>query len=258
MPQTSAARSLLARAAFNVTRRNRIADFTAGCGAASAGVHFVEGDGGAGGSGDAAKAAAEKAAADKAAADKAAAEKAAADKLAAEKVTLTAKELDERIKAEVAKFQADAAAKAAEEKKQADAAAEAKKLAEEGKWKELNDKKDAENASLKIDLAIRDHLAGDDKLKDYAGCAKYIKPLIPAADAADPSKLATAIKTAVEQYVKDNPRQPTGGPAPSPGRGAKGEPRNEPSPASAKTAEERSAAFLNRFQPPPRLQPSKN
>lgn len=141
------------------------------------------------------------------------------------KVELTEDELNQRIEA-AKKEERDAAAETKKKEQEATAAEEAKK---KGEWETLakaaetkQKEAEAQVSDLKIDIAIRDALT-DEKLRDYAGCAKYIKPQIDAALAGDQKKLDAAIKAAVDQYVKDNPRKPGGGPPPAPSRsGARG------------------------------------
>lgn len=177
------------------------------------------------------------------------------DPPAPKKIELTEDELNTRIEA-AKQSERDAATKA---KKTADDAAAAEEARKKGEFekvanteKEKRETAERENASLRIDIAIRDHLA-DEKLRDYAGCAKYIKPQIDVAKASDPSKLAEAITAAVEQYVKDNPRSLAGKPPVPPGRSG-GAPGNKQQQTNEQaTAAERDAKYLNRFQPPARF-----
>ncbi len=138
-----------------------------------------------------------------------------------EPLTMSRRELqklidDNRKEAEKAS-EAKAAQRATKDQEERD-----RKAAEEqGKYKELADKERsekeklaAENRSLRVGSALRDHLA--EKHPEYAGCAKYILPQVPA-DADDTDK---AIATATADYVKDNPRtatNPGGAPPAAPG-----------------------------------------
>lgn len=153
------------------------------------------------------------------------------------KLELTEEELQSRIKSALDDQQKKADQKAQKEREDA----ERKAAEEQGKFKELADKERAEkerlaaeNRTLRVSSALRDHLA--EKHPEYVGTAKYILPLVPAD--ADGDELAKAIESAAEQYVKDNPRQPkSGGGGAQPatqrvaGRGIAQSPQNNDRPA---------------------------
>lgn len=126
----------------------------------------------------------------------------------ADKVTLTKAELQQQI-ADALKAEREAAA---EEKRKAQEEADRKKAEDEGKYQEIADQEKAartaaesEAANLRRDIAIRDAIAADES-GIPASCAKYITPLVDASKKGE--DLAKAAKAAVEQYAKDNPRQP--------------------------------------------------
>jgi hypothetical protein len=120
---------------------------------------------------------------------------------------------DDRISAAVAKA-LDAERKATAEKLAKDKeAADLAAAKEQGKWKEIAEaaeKKATEAEHLlavqRADTTLTDHLAADHP--DYLPRKKYIAPLIPTGLAGD--ELIKAVKSAVAEFVKDNPIQPKG------------------------------------------------
>lgn len=144
------------------------------------------------------------------------------DPPAPKKLELTEAELQAKIDAAVKKR--DESAAEAQRKKDEETAAksaeeDAKKRGDIDAIQKAADDKvakaQAEAADARLDIAIRDTLA-DEKYRDYAACAKYIKPLVDPKLAGD--KQAEAITAAIEQYVKDNPRATKGAAIPAPTR----------------------------------------
>lgn len=138
------------------------------------------------------------------------------------------------LKAQTEKAIADALAK-----REKDAEEQAKKADREKKKKEgdvqglLEAEKEA-NAELKreaealkfslkreqVHSALRDHLIENNEA--YVKCANYILPLIEFDADTDDDAIQTSIKSAVAQYVKDNPRSGGEGGSGAPGAGARG------------------------------------
>lgn len=114
-----------------------------------------------------------------------------------------------RVDAALEKERKATAEKAAKEQEERD-----RKAAEEqGKWKELAEKErlkreeaESHNLRLRQEAVLSEHLATDHP--DYVTCKRYIAPLIPAD--ADGDELTKAVKAAVADYVKDNPREKKG------------------------------------------------
>lgn len=148
------------------------------------------------------------------------------------KLELTEAELQEKIekalakqKAQFDKEQADTKAKADEDAKKKQGEYQQLYESEVAKGKE----KDAKVGDLELQLKARDvesklmsHLA--ENHKDYIGVVRYIKPLINFDLTTPEDDLQKRIKTAVDQYVKDNPRNAAGSVSlpPSHGRLPKG------------------------------------
>lgn len=147
-----------------------------------------------------------------------------------DKVTLSRAELQQQIDAAVAERDRKAEAKAKKEREDA----EAKAAAERGEWQKVAEKAQAELDRVAGELRNRD-LAG--RVRDYlaehhagyvadpkAHPETYVLPLLAGlpADAA-PEDVTKAVKTAAEQYVKDNPRAtpPASGAPAAPQRAAK-------------------------------------
>jgi hypothetical protein len=132
---------------------------------------------------------------------------------AEDKVTLTKAELEQQKAEAVNAAEQRAAEKARKEKADADAAT----AKEQGKFKELLDKSEAEVRALKSNALrvevrdrIRDKLAADHP--EYVGAEKYILPLVEFDADTAPEELTKRLGAAVAAFVKDNPRtKPAGG-----------------------------------------------
>lgn len=127
---------------------------------------------------------------------------------------------DERRKADEAKQRE----KEERERAEAEKRGEFEKVAQQEREKreKAEAERDAERLTSRakdVDLKLRDHLT--EHHADYVGAAKWIRSAITFDLKTTDAEIEKSIKSAVEQYVKDNPRKTTGGGAPANlGRGA--------------------------------------
>lgn len=154
------------------------------------------------------------------------------------KLELSEDELQAKINAALDAERKKADDKAKKEREEA----ERKKAEEQGEFKTLLERETeksttlaAENRTLKVKLALGEHLAA--KHPDYVGSAKYILPLVPADTKEE--DLAKAVETAAVEFVKDNPRQgkpSTGAPPAPPATGNRTATTVQPKPAATNGA----------------------
>lgn len=137
------------------------------------------------------------------------------------KIELTAEELDAKIQAAVADRDKAHEKKLADDKAKADEEAARKRGEFEGIAKTEQTKREAAEFELKkrdVKDAVAEYLRANHKEYAASGVEKYIMPQVEFDAKTPQDDIAKRVKSAADQYVKDNPRAVGKGPTPPPGR----------------------------------------